>query len=91
MVSTLNNIRLKYDISDVVFLSSSVKPIDDDCDTSQFHSLEKASVGVVNIVEIEGEAVYFKDNLVTAHTRFDHCNLIRVKYLNLRHSSINNV
>ena len=88
MVNTLDDVGLKYDFIDVVFLSSSVKPIGDDCDTSQFHNLEKASIGAANIAEIEGEAVYFKDNIVTAHTRFDLRNLTRIKYLNLRHSSV---
>ena len=91
MVSTPDGVGLKYDFSDVVFLSSSVKPIGDDYDTSQFHNMEKVSLGAANIAEIEGEAVYFKDNIVTAHTRFDHCNLSRIKYLNLRHSSISDV
>ena len=91
MVSVLDGVGLKYDFSDVVFLSSSVKPIGDDCDTSQFHNLEKASLGAANIAEIEGEAVYFKDNIVTAPTWFDHRNLARIKYLNLRYSSISNV
>ena len=72
-------------------MSSSVKPVGDDYDTSQFHSLEKARLGAANIVEIEGEAVYFKDNIITTNTRFDYRNLSRTKYLNLRHSSISDI
>ena len=91
MVICPDGVELKYDFSDVMFLSSSVKPIGDDCDTSQFHDLEKASIGAANIAEIKGEAVYFTDNLVTVHTLFDHRNLVRIKYLNLRRSSISDV
>ena len=72
-------------------MSSSVKPIGDDYDTSKFCGQNIASVGSLISIIIGDNTVYFKDNLVTAHTRFDHRNLARIKYLNLRHSSINDI
>ena len=83
--------RLKYDFSDVVFLSSSVKPIGNDCDTSQFCGEYIASVGSLISIKIGDNTVYFKDNIVNTHARFDHRNLSRTKYLNLRHSSISDI
>ena len=53
--------------------------------------MAKASLGAANIAEIDGVTVFFADNVVVTHTRLDLRNLARIKYLNLRHSSISDL
>ena len=91
MVSVLDDVRLKYDFSDVLFMSSSVKPVGDDYDTSQFCGQNIASVGSLSSIKIGDNTVYFKENIVNTHTRINSHNLARIKYLNLRHSSISDI
>ena len=40
---------------------------------------------------MEDETIYFSENIVNYYSKFDARNLIFVKYLNLRHSSITEV
>ena len=72
-------------------MSSSVKPIGSDYDTSQFCGNNMASVGSLSSIEIGDNTVYFKDNIVNTHIRINSHNLSRVKYLNLRNSTISDI
>ena len=50
-----------------------------------------ASVGSLSSIEIGDNTVYFKDNIVNTHIRINSHNLSRVKYLNLRNSTISDI
>ena len=79
---------LKFGSSDVEFISSGVEATAGEYATKQFINAYKASFGVATSVEVDDETIYFAENLVSDHTRFNGRNLVYCKYLNLRHSSI---
>ena len=81
----------KCDFSDVEFLSSSVNAVDNEYDTSAFYGVEKVSMGATNNYDLLNDFIFFKENIVAQHSKLDQRNLIFVKFLNLRHSSITNV
>ena len=64
VIMTVANVKLKYDFSDVVFLSSPVTAKDDQYDTSYFCGLCKASMGSASCVEVGDETMYFAVNII---------------------------
>ena len=81
-----DDVCLKFDSSNVEFVSSGVEAIFGEYDTKQFINLCRASFGVKTSVEVGDETIYFTENLVTNHARFNERNLVYCKYINLRHS-----
>ena len=45
-------------------------------------------MGTSNFFEVDDDLLYFVDSIVSQHRKFDGKNLAFCKYLNLRHSSI---
>ena len=45
-------------------------------------------MGTCNFIEIDDDLLYFVENIVSQHRKFDGKNMVFCKYLNLRHSSI---
>ena len=86
-----DDVCLKFDSSDFEFINSGVKSADGEYDTKQFINLCRASFGVKTSVEFGDETIYFTENLVSYHARFNERNLVYCKYINLRHSSISSV
>ena len=82
---------MKFDLSDIEFVSSGVEDTTGEYNTKQFINLCRVSFGVKTSVELEDETIYFVENLVSDHTRFNEKNLVYCKYINLRHSSISSV
>ena len=50
--------------------------------------MNSVSLGVANVAQINDFEVYFKEGRVDVGTVFDGRNLVFVKYLNLRNSSV---
>ena len=87
----VDNVKIKFDSSNVEFVSSGVESVAGEYSTKQFINLCRASFGVKMSVEVEDETIYFAENLVTNYTRLNERNLVYCKYINLRHSSISSV
>ena len=78
-------------MSDIEFLSSSVKADDNEYDTSAFYGVEKVSMGSANNFNMQDIIDFFKEHIISTHTRLDFRNLAFVRYLNLRNSTIADV
>ena len=53
--------------------------------------MAKVSLGAARSFDLHDITEFFKDNIISTHTRLDCCNLAFVKYLNIRHSTIADV
>ena len=56
---------MKFDFSDVQFLSSAVEVADDEYETVASYSLAKASFGVACQYDFDGFTVYFSENIIS--------------------------
>ena len=90
-MKTIGGVCLKYDTSDVEFLSSPVEAVDNEYDTSAFYGVEKVSMGSANNFNMQDIIEFFKENIISTHTRLCCRNLAFVRYLNLRNSTIADV
>ena len=87
----VDNVKMKFDSSDIEFVSSGVEAVDGEYDTKQFINLCRSSFGVKTSVEFGDETIYLVENLVSDHTRFNEKNLVYCKYINLRYSSVSSI
>ena len=83
--------NLKYDFNEVSIPASAIEALMDKYDTRKFYGTAKVSFGCVRCFVMNGDTVYFRENIINQHTRLDCRNLAYVKYLNLRHSSVANI
>ena len=51
----------------------------------------KASIGCVNCFVINGDTIYFGENINKTHAKIDCRNMASIKYLNMRHSTISDI
>ena len=61
----VDNVKMKFNSSDIEFINSAVEASADEYDTKLFINVYKASFGVATSVEVGDETIYFAENLVT--------------------------
>ena len=59
-MKTIGGVCLKYDTSDVEFLSSPVEAVGNEYDTSALYDTEKISMGSANIIDLHDDPINFK-------------------------------
>ena len=80
---------MKLNFSETEFLSSAVEATDGEYDTSLYYGLAKACFGTACHNDFGDFTIYFKENIVSQHTKLNCRNLVLCKYLNIAHSSVN--
>ena len=58
---------MKYDFSDVEFLSSPVAAVDNEYDTSAFYAMSKVSLGAANNFDADDDVLFFTENIISKY------------------------
>ena len=87
-MKTVDNVKLKYDFSDIEVPASAIEALTGQYDTGKLYGMAKASLGSARSFDLHDITDFFKENIVTTHTRLCCRNLAFVRYLNLRNSTI---